>query len=101
MVNILGKLAKSKTDINDRIISDNLIASTVASSQAYLNAVSTCATPELRSIYLTNLNLILNSQSTLINLAINKNWIKPYDTPKELLKNTYSLSKHLVDQEED
>lgn len=73
-----------------------MIASATAGANAYLNAATTTATPELRAMYTASLNQILGGQAALSELAINKEWDNPYNTPTEQLANVYTKAQSTV-----
>lgn|SRR5690554_4003492 len=87
---------QEKTDINDEVLVNNMMASTIASANAYLNANLASATPELKAIYASNLNQILHGHAALTELAIKKGWEDPYISPPEQLSNAYTKAKSTV-----
>lgn len=99
MTSFLGNKVKNATDINDEVIANNMLASSKASANAYLNAAVACATPELRAMYSSSLSQILNGHSALMGLAVKRGWEKPYDTPNQQLSDAYNKSKFLVNPE--
>jgi spore coat protein CotF len=92
MVSFLGHKAKEATDITDEVIANNMLASASAAANAYLNATIACATPELRAMYGSSLNQVLNNHAALTELAIKQGWEKPYDSPAQQLANAYKKS---------
>lgn len=85
MSTILSNIAQKTTEINDKVIAGSMLSSAKTAADAYLNATMTTATPELKSIYLSNLNQVVGGHSALTELAVNKGWEKPYETPTEQL----------------
>ena len=96
MGNFFGNKVKESTDINDEIIANNMLASASAAANSYLNATVTSATPEIRAMYESSLGQILSGHAQLTELAVNKGWEKPYDTPGQQLSDTYNKSKMTV-----
>ena len=93
---ILGETVQENTDINDEVLVNNMIASATAGANAYLNAATTSSTPELRAMYTSSLNQILGGQAALTELAVKKEWEKPYDPPSLQLSDAYNKSKSTV-----
>jgi len=93
MASFLGNRIKDRTDINDEVIANNMIASATAGAQAYLSASLTSATPELKALYGSSLNQVLGGHSAVSELAVKKGWEKPYSTPSEQLSDIYNKSK--------
>ncbi|MTI83081.1 MAG: spore coat protein [Firmicutes bacterium] len=94
MASFLGHKAKEATDITDEVIANNMLASASASANAYLNATIACATPELRAMYGSSLNQILNGHSALTELAVKQGWEKPYNSPTQQLSDAYKKSNN-------
>lgn len=100
MANFFGTKVKGATDMNDEIIANNMLSSATAAANAYLNATVTSATPEIRAMYESSLSQILSGQAQLTELAVNKGWEKPYDTPGQQLSETYAKSQMTVPTDE-
>ncbi|WP_026476875.1 spore coat protein [Alkaliphilus transvaalensis] len=96
MGSLLGNMVKSNTDINDEVIINTLMASTVGGANAYLNATMAAATPELRAMLASNVNLMIGRNSALGALAMKKGWERPYSSPSQQLAETYDKSKQVV-----
>ena len=97
MPGILANMAKKNTDINDEVIVGNMISSSSAMANAYLNATITATTPELRAMYGASLNQIIEGQSAITALAIKKKWVNPYNPPAQQLADIYQRSKDTVE----
>jgi len=100
MANLVGNLIKNNININDEVISTNMLSSGKAAADAYLNATLTSSTPELRSIYSSGLSQIVGGHTALTELAVNKGWAKPYNSPMQQLTDIYNESKTVTDQTE-
>ena len=98
MSNIIGNLIKNNVNINDEVISTNMLSSGKAASDEYLNATLTSSTPELRAIYSAGLSQIVGGHTALTELAVNKGWAKPYNSPIQQLTDTYNESKTVTNQ---
>ncbi len=95
-MDLFGKTVQDNTDINDEVLANNMIASATAGANAYLNAATTCATPEIRAIYTASLNQILGGQAALTELAVKKEWEKPYSSPTQQLNDVFQKAQSTV-----
>jgi len=93
MSSFIGNRAKNMTDINDEVIINNMLASAKGASDAYLNATITSSTPELRAMYGGSLTQVVAGHTTLMELAVKKNWENPYSSPSQQLSDAYNKSK--------
>ncbi|KAJ50995.1 spore coat protein CotF [Clostridium tetanomorphum] len=100
MAKIIENMIKNNVNINDKVISANMLSAGKAAADAYLNATLTSSTPELRSIYSASLNQIVGGHSALTELAVNEGWDKPYDSPKQQLTDTYNELKTVINKVE-
>ncbi len=82
-------MAKENIGISDEVIAKNLIASATGAANAYLNALMTSTTPEVRAIYSSSLSQIITGHSALTELMMNREWGDPYIEPREQLSNIY------------
>lgn len=96
MSTILSNIVQKTTDINDEVISGNMLASAKSAADAYLNATMTSTTPELRALYSSNLNQVVGGHSTLTELTINKGWINPYNPPNQQLSDVVNKAETTV-----
>ena len=99
MGKIMNNIVKSNTDINDEVIAGSMMGSAKSAADAYLNATMTSSTPELRAIYATSLSQIINGQSALTDLAVNRGWVSPYNAPSDQLTATFNKSQTTVDKD--
>lgn len=97
MSGIFSNIAKGNTDINDQVIVGSMISSASSMANAYLNATITATTPELRAMYGSSLNQIIEGQSAFTALALNKEWVNPYNPPAQQLADTYQKSRDTVE----
>lgn len=100
MASIFGNIGKNVTGINDEIIVETMIASSIGAANAYLNATLVSATPELSAMYSTGLNQVLGGHSAVKELALKRGWQKPYDSPVQQLTEEYSKSKSTIQLED-
>ncbi|WPC39492.1 spore coat protein [Clostridium sp. JS66] len=93
---ILSNIVKNTTDINDEVISGSMLASAKSAADAYLNATMTSTTPELRALYSASLNEVVSGHSALTELAVNKGWANPYESPTEQLSDVVDKAKSTI-----
>ncbi|MFT8351095.1 spore coat protein [Clostridium saccharoperbutylacetonicum] len=96
MSTILSNIVQKTTDINDEVISGNMLASAKSAADVYLNATMTSTTPELRALYSSNLNQVVGGHSALTELTINKGWINPYNPPNQQLSDIVNKAETTV-----
>lgn len=100
MANFLGNKVKNRTDINDEVIANNMLASAKGAADAYLNATIASSTPELRAMYGASLNTVVGGHTALMELAVKKGWENPYDSPSQQLKDAFNKSRTTTPVEE-
>ena len=93
---LLSQTVKEKTDVNDEVLVNNMIASAMAGANAYLNAAMTSATPEIRAMYSANLNQVMGGEAALTELAVNKGWDNPYAAPAQQLNDVYIKARSVA-----
>ncbi|MFW5981553.1 MAG: spore coat protein [bacterium] len=96
-MNIMGNKVKDMTEISDEVIANNQLSGATGAANAYLNAILTASTPELRAMYENSLNQILSGHSQLSKLIAEQGWDSPYAPPKQQLSNALDKSKLFVD----
>lgn len=89
--------AKHATNLTDETIATQALGAAHAAANAYLNAALTSSTPELRAMYSAGLTEIVGEHTILADLAIRKNWVRPYDTPSQQLSEVYDKSRSVMD----
>jgi len=90
-------LGQKATNLSDQTITNNALAAKTAASNAYLNAMLTTATPELKQLFSANLTQTLGEHTGLSQLAANKGWVNPYEQPENQLLQTFKQSKEILD----
>lgn len=93
---ILGNIVQNTTNIDDKVIAGNMLASGKGAADAYLNATMISATPELRTLCASSLNAIVGGHSALTELVVNKGWEDPYNSPSQQLNNAIKKSESTV-----
>src|SRR5690554_1680356 len=96
----LSEKVQESTDINDEVLVDNMMASSTASANAYLNAALSAATPELRAMYSSSLSQILQGHAAVSELAIKKGWEDPYSSPTQQLSDIYKKAETTVQNDD-
>lgn len=99
MATVMGNMVKNAIDMNDEIIASNMLAAAGVTADAYLKAAMTSTTPELKAIYAANLNQAVGGHSALTELAVNRGWVNPYNSPEEQLSDVYVKSRMTVNEE--
>lgn len=94
---LLGNIVQNTTDINDEVISHDMLAGSKGLANAYLNAALTSPTPELRAMYSSALSEIVAGHSGNLELAINRGWENPYTSPVQQLSDIYSKSQTVIE----
>lgn len=98
MGNLIGSILgeATGTESMDQILCANAIGAASASAMAYLNACVAATTPEVKRLYADYLTQTLAGQQPLTELALNKGWIHPYDSPQEQLTIAYHKAQEAV-----
>lgn len=96
MRNMIGNLIKSNVDIDDKLIALSMLSSAKESADMYLNSALTSSTPELRAIYSASLIQMVEGHTALTELSVNKQWVKPYNTPIDQLACAYNESNSVI-----
>lgn len=96
MPSLLISMMAAKKQMDDQTIANDLLMGSKTAASGYLMAALEAATPELRSMYIRAVNEILDEHSMLMELAINRNWYKPYELPEQQLADTYKQSQTMV-----
>ena len=98
MRNLIGNLIKSNVDIDDKLIISTMLSSVKEYADLYLSSSLTSTTPELKAIYSASLAQMVEGHTALIELSINKGWIKPYDSPINQLVCSYNESIKVINE---
>lgn len=98
MSSFLGTKAKEIADLSDEVIAKNMIASATSGSNAYLNALMTSSTPEVRAVYAASLNQLIGGHSALTELVVKREWANPYIEPREQLSSVYGKAQSVIQQ---
>lgn len=93
MASFFTNKVKDSTNISDEVIANNMIAGASAGATAYFNFGMSVTTPELKAMYLASLNQVLGGHTAIMELAVEKGWEKPYDSPSQQLLDVYSKSQ--------
>ncbi|MCK8817137.1 spore coat protein [Natroniella sulfidigena] len=96
MGNLMSSLVNGD-NLKDQTVANDMIAGSKSAATAYLSAILESSTPELRSMYTDSLNQILAGHAALTDLAVNKDWYKPYDMPEQQLSEIFNQSQQLVE----
>jgi spore coat protein CotF len=80
----------------DAAIANDMLASSKLGATAYLTASLECVTPEIRRLFGQYSIQLAQGHEALTEIAVNKGWYSPYDTPAEQLQKVYERSQELV-----
>jgi spore coat protein CotF len=95
MGNVISSILGSTTQLDDKAIANDMLMGAKGAAGAYLAATLECATPELRALYSTGLTQLVEGHAALTNLALNKKWYTPYETPEKQLSCIFRESEEL------
>lgn len=97
MASFFTNKLKDSTNISDEVIANSMIASATAGATAYFNSGMASTTPELKAMYLSSLNQVLGGHTAIMELAVEKGWEKPYDSPSQQLLEVYNKSQETIE----
>ncbi len=101
-MSFLENRAKDSMDLSDEVIAKTMLTSSMASATAYLNALLTSSTPEVRALYASSLSQIISENAALTELGVKREWGHPYSEPREQLSAVYgkveSAMRHMQQQ---
>lgn len=98
MASFLGNKAKESMNLSDEIIAKNMLAAAKGSANAYLIALMTSTTPEVRAVFSASLNQIISGHSALTELAVKREWVNPYIEPREQLSGIYGKTQAVMQE---
>lgn len=97
MTSFFTNKVKESTNVSDELIANNMIAGASAGATAYFTSGMASTTPELKAMYLGNLNQVLAGHTEIMELAIDKGWESPYDSPSQQLMDVYNKSQETME----
>lgn len=93
MSDVFSNWFTNTTDASsDVTIALNSISTTAVSAQAYLLAALEATTPEVRRLFGEYSSQSAMANDSLMELAVVKNWINPYERPESQLQTTVAQS---------
>jgi spore coat protein CotF len=98
MPSLLNALTGAGKQANDEMVANDMLMGGEAAASAYLMAVLKTSTPELRTMYTAALTQILAGNGSMMDLAVNRGWYRPYDKPDQRLVETYKQSETVIRQ---
>lgn len=96
MTNMVDSMKAIKKQIDDQTIANDMVMSSKAATSGYFMAVLESSTPELRAMCRNAHNQTLDEYSALMELVINRDWLKPYQPPEQQLAESYRQSEKVV-----
>lgn len=98
MLKVIGDLIKDNVNIDDKIICESMLAASKDATMLYLTSALTSTTPELRVIYCAAVSQMLEGHTTLTELSVKKQWVKPYDEPYCMLNCAFNCANETLDE---
>lgn len=98
MTSLLSALMKKDGKNIDQTVADSILVGSQGIASVYLQAILNTRTPELRAIFLTHLEEILNGHAALAELAVKYGWSKHYDSPENQLLDAYNKASAITTQ---
>lgn len=80
----------------DSTIALNSISATANAASAYLLATLESTTPEVRRLFSEYTTQSVMANENLMELAVNKNWMNPYQCPETQLQQSLSQSSSVI-----
>ena len=96
MTNVIDSMKAIKKQTDDQTIGVDMLTAAKTASTAYFMATLDSSTPEIRAMFRSALNQTLDEYSALMEMAVNRNWLKPYGPPEQQLSEAYSQSEKVV-----
>ncbi|WP_066634254.1 spore coat protein [Desulfolucanica intricata] len=84
--------------LNNAIIANDMLAGSKAAAAAYLTASLEAATPEIKNLFFNHVTQATQGHQAITELALKKGWYKPYQSPDEQLKETFTYSQTFTQQ---
>lgn len=100
MIKIIADLIKDNANIDDKVIADSMMSTAKAGALLYLDATKTSTTPELRALYTAAVAQMLQGDACLTELAIKKQWIKPYELSVSQLQCAFNCANNTVNKKQ-
>ena len=94
MLKVIGDLIKDNVNIDDKVISESMMTAAKDGAMLYLTSALTSTTPELRAIYSAAIGQMVEDHTALTALAVKKEWLKPYESPVNMLSCAYSCASN-------
>jgi spore coat protein CotF len=100
MMKIISDLIKDSANVDDKVISESMMAAAKGGALLYINSALTSTTPELRAIYSASAAHMMEGDAALTELYIKRQWVKPYEAPISMLNCTVDCAKNTVDNKD-
>lgn len=96
MTNMVESMKAIKKQTDDQTIGIDMMIAAKGAATGYFMAVLESSTPEMRAMSRSALNQTLDEYSILMEIAVNRNWMKPYGTIEQQLAEAYNKSGEVV-----
>ena len=96
MTKMIDSMKAIKKQIKDQTIATDMLMSSKATASAYFMGVLDSSTPEMRAMCRNALTQTLDEYAVLMELTINRDWLKPYQPPEQQLAEAYRQSNEVI-----
>ena len=96
MTTMVDSMKAIKKQLDDKTIANDMLMSTKAAASAYFMAVLESSTPEVRAMAKSALTQTLDEYSSLMEITINRDWLKPYQMPEQQIIDAFKESQSVV-----
>lgn len=96
MTNIVDSVKAAKKQLDDQTIANDMLMTSKASAAMYFMGALESFTPEMRAMCRSALNQTLDEYAILMELIVNRDWLKPYQSSEQQLATSYKQSSEVV-----
>lgn len=96
MTTMTDSMKAIRKQVDDKTIASDMLASAKAAASGYFIGVLESSTPETRSMFRSALSQTLDEYSVIMELNINRDWLKPYQPLEQQLADAYKQSETVV-----
>ena len=89
MLKVIGDLIKDNVNIDDKVISESMMTAAKDGAMLYLTSALTSTT-----IYSAAIGQMVEGHTALTALAVKKEWLKPYESPVNMLSCAYNCASN-------
>lgn len=93
---LFNSAGQGDSEQSDSIIANDMMSGAKAGATAYLMASLEATTPELKSFLFSYVSQMAQAHQGMTELAVKKNWYRPYQDPKQQLSEIYQQSATML-----